>query len=48
MKSGISVFSLGMLLFSGLASADTPTIWTTIADSSNVSFIARTHFHGRQ
>lgn len=42
MKSGISVFSLGVFLVSSIASADTPLIRTTVADSSRVAFIAQT------
>lgn len=42
MKSGLCAFTLPVLFLSCTASADTPLIRTTLADSSNVSLIAVT------
>ncbi len=42
MKTGSHVFIIAILLLPGFASADTPLIRTTVADSSRVVFIAQT------
>jgi len=43
MKSSFSrLYFISILVLSSVVIADTPLIWTTIADSSNVSFIAKT------